>query len=305
MWALPLDVKFLKKIDVCVYSAIADEGLRQNDIRYPCYLCGATTKGFSRARDLMRHSECSHNLFSARVEQGKHYECNGLDLVAPTPEKYDHYSDGSHRGKKKLEESEKAEAEKKIAEARTKAGEKAKKNDGASTSKEVNVAELLRRREEQVGIKNVKRVDAKKREELLEQERVAAQKKIQLEEQQKVRDDKKRRVREEWQKQLKITEEERKKKRKSSSIKQMAKTIAQGGRVNTVVAKKVLKVLRRELTSEELDQEFRELNAGQVRANARSAVEESVVPRGVNKKEKSAAVGRRMMRAEEETGYDN
>jgi len=95
------------------------------------------------------------------VEQGKHYECNGLDLVAPTPEQYERYSDGSHRGKKKIKESEKAEAERKIADARTKAGEKAKKNDGASTSKEVNMAgastskevnmaEVLRRREEQV-----------------------------------------------------------------------------------------------------------------------------------------------------------
>jgi len=69
-----------------------------------------------------------------------------------------------------------------------------------------------------------------------------------------------------------------------------------------VVAKKVLKVLRRELASEELDQEFRELNSGQVKANARLAVG---VPRGVNKKKRSAAVGRRMMRAEEETGENN
>jgi len=98
----------------------------------------------------------------ARVEQGKHYECNGLDLVAPTPEQYDRYSDGSHQGKKKLEESEKAEAERKITEARTKAGEKAKKHEGASTSKKVNVAELMRRREKQVEIQNVGRIDAKK-----------------------------------------------------------------------------------------------------------------------------------------------
>jgi len=134
-------------------------------------------KGFSRARDPMRHSVCSHDLFPCRVEQGKHYECNGLDLVAPTSEQYERYSDGSHRGKKEIEESEKAEAERKIAEARTKAGEKAKKNDGASTSKEVNMDELLRRREEQVEIKNAERVDAKKKGELLEQERVAAEKK--------------------------------------------------------------------------------------------------------------------------------
>jgi len=37
-----------------------------------------------------------------------------------------------------------------------------------------------------------------------------------------------------------------------------------------------------------------------VKANARFAVEELVVPKGVHKKEKSATVGKRMMRAEEE-----
>jgi len=210
MGALPMDVKLNKDVDVCIYSALADEGLRQKDIRYPCYLCSATTKGFSRARDLMRHSVCSHDLFPSRVEEGKHYECNGIVLVAPMPEQYERYSDGSHGGKKMIHESEKAEAERKIAEARTKAGEKAKINDGASTSKEGNVDESLKRREEQVEIKNAERINAQKKREVLEQERVAAEKKIQLEEQQKAREDKKKKVREEWQRQLKITEEEKK-----------------------------------------------------------------------------------------------
>jgi len=52
------------------------------------------------------------------------------------------------------------------------------------------------------------------------------------------------------------------------------------------------KVFRRDLTSEELDQEFRELNSGQVKENARLAVEELVAPRRGTKTEKSAAVGR-------------
>jgi len=120
-----------------------------------------------------------------------------------------------------------------------------------------------------------------------------------------VREDKKKRVREEWQKQLKITEEEKKREEKIQFNQALTKTLVQQGGANTAVAKKVLKVLRRELTREELDQEFRELNAGQVGANARLAVEELVVPRGVNKKEKSAAVWRRMMRAEEEVGETN
>jgi len=106
IWALPVVRVIDVKNDDCIYRAPLTGGMNLNDIRYPCYLCGPSTKGFSRARDLMRHSVCSHDLFPARVEQGKHYKCNGLDLVAPTPEQYDRYSNGSHRGKKKLEESE-------------------------------------------------------------------------------------------------------------------------------------------------------------------------------------------------------
>jgi len=113
--------------------------------------------------------------------------------------------------------------------------------------------QLLRRREEQVEIKNAERVDAKKKGELLEQERVAAEKKIQLEEQQKAREDKKRKVREEWQKQLKITEEEKKRGDKVQFNQALTTTLVQQGGVNTAVAKKVLNVLRIELTSEELD----------------------------------------------------
>jgi len=47
------------------------------------------------------------------------------------------------------------------------------------------------------------------------------------------------------------------------------------------------------------------LNSGQVKANARLAVEQLAAPRRAARKTKSAAVGRRMMRAEEETGDNN
>jgi len=72
--------------------------------------------------------------------------------------------------------------------------------------------------------------------------------------------------------------------------------------VETLVIKKVL---RRDLISEELNQEFRELNSGQVKANARFVVEQLAAPREAARKEKSAAVGRRMIRAKKETGDDN
>jgi len=134
--AMTLDYEVNVNKCVCVCSAPVSDAVRPNDIRYPCFLCGPNTTGFSRARDLMRHSVCSHDLFPAMVEQGKHYECNGLDLVARTPEQYERYSDGSHRGKKKLGENEKLENERRRGDVRTKAGERAKKDEVSGISKE-------------------------------------------------------------------------------------------------------------------------------------------------------------------------
>jgi len=89
----------------CIFRAPA---IRKNDIRYPGYKCEPTTAGFSRARDLLRHSVSNHDLFLSKVEQGKHFVCDGRDLIKPTQDQYDRYKDGSHRGKKKLEEVEKS-----------------------------------------------------------------------------------------------------------------------------------------------------------------------------------------------------
>jgi len=300
MWALPEAVKLKKIVDDCIFSAVVDEGLRQNDIRYPCYLCGPNTSGFSRARDLMRHFVSVHDLFPSRVEQGKHYVCDGRDLVKLLAEQYERYNDESHRGKKKLEGVDKVEIERKRVEPRTKAGERAKKDEVVSTVRKMDLAELMRKREEQVEIQNAGKIEARKREELLEQEREAAEKKIQLGEQQRAREKKKRRAKEDWQKQIKAVEEEKKREDKVQFNLALSKTLAQQGGANTLEAKKVLKVLRRELTSEELDQEFRELNAGQVRANIRAVVEELSINVGGDKKEKSAAVEKQMMRAEGE-----
>jgi len=97
------------------------------------------------------------------VQQGKHYICDGVDLVAPMLEQYDKYKDGSYRGRKKLEDGEKAEAEKRLAEVRTKAGEKAKRVNGAGTSRDVDVGELVRRREAQVEVQKKGKAKAKKR----------------------------------------------------------------------------------------------------------------------------------------------
>jgi len=84
--AVTLDCEVNVNKCVCVFSAPLNDAVRPNHIQYPCFLCGPATTGFSRTRDLLRHWVCSHDIFPARVEQGKHYECNGLDLVAPTPE---------------------------------------------------------------------------------------------------------------------------------------------------------------------------------------------------------------------------
>jgi len=145
-----------------IFRAPVAGAILPNDIRYPCFLCGPSTTGFSRARDLIRHSVSSHDLFPSKVQQGKQYICAGRDLIAPTQDQYDRYKDGSHRGKKKLDEVEKAEEERRLAEARMKAGEKAKRGDVAGTSKEVDVAVMMRRMEVQVEIQNAEKAEAGK-----------------------------------------------------------------------------------------------------------------------------------------------
>jgi len=97
------------------------------------------------------------------VQQGKHYLCDGRDLIEPTQEQYRMYKDGSHGGKKKLKDNERAEAERKLAEVRTKAEEKAKRVNGANTSRSVDVGELMRRREMQVEVQKEGKAEAKKR----------------------------------------------------------------------------------------------------------------------------------------------
>jgi len=139
----------------------------------------------------------------------------------------------------------------------------------------------MRKREVQVEILNAGKVDARKREELLEFKRVAAEKKTRLEEQQKSREEKKRRAKEEWQKNVRLAEEEKKREDKIQLDKCLAKTLAL--EEEAVVNKKAP---RRDLTSEELDQEFWDLNAGQVKANAWLVVEQLVEQRGVGRKKK-------------------
>jgi len=85
-----------------------------------------------------------------------------------------------HTEVNKLEENEKTETERKRVNVRTKAGGKARKDEVASTSREVYLAELMRRREEQVAMQNAGKIEARKREDLLEQERATAEKKIQM-----------------------------------------------------------------------------------------------------------------------------
>jgi len=122
IWALPMESEMNVNNDVCIYKAPFVGSIDPNDIRYPCFVCGPNTKGFSWAKDLVKHSVCSHDLFPSRVQQGQAYLCDGRDLVAATPEQMNKYKDRSHRGKKKWEEVEKVEAERRLAEARTKGG---------------------------------------------------------------------------------------------------------------------------------------------------------------------------------------
>jgi len=188
IWALPLESEINVNKVVCIYRAPFVGDIRPIDIRYPCFVCGPTTKGFSRARDLVKHSVCNHNIFPSGVQQSHACTCDGSDLVMATPEQLMKYKDGSHRGKKKLEEVEKAEAARILAEARTKGGENAKRQDGGSTNKEVDVGEMVRRMEVQVEVQKAGKLEARKREELLEEKKSEAEKKSQGEEQKRIRE---------------------------------------------------------------------------------------------------------------------
>jgi len=153
-----------------------------------------------------------------------------------------------------------------------------------------------------VAIQNAGKVDARKREDIFEQEWATAEKKIQMEEERKDREEnKRRRVKEEWQKNVKLGEEQRKKEDKVQFDKSPAKTLVmEGDRSQGLIANKVV---RREMTSAELNKKFRESNAAQMKANTRAAVDQMVGAEVVRKKdtEKFATVGRRMTRTEEGT----
>jgi len=122
------------------------------------------------------------------------------------PKQLDKYEDGSHRGKKKLEKVEKAEAARILTEARTKGGENAKRQDGVSANKEVDVGEMVRRRKVQVEVQKAGKAEARKREELLEEEKNEAEKKSPGEKQKRIREEKKKKAREEWQSNVKGVE---------------------------------------------------------------------------------------------------
>jgi len=90
--------------------------------------------------------------------------------------------------------------------------------------------------------------------------------------QKKDNDQKKKRVKEEWQR--KLLEEERKRDDKIQFDKSLAKTLEiEGGKTGSAPVKTAP---RRDMTSAEMDQEFREINAAQMRVNTRTAVDQIV-----------------------------
>jgi len=113
----------------------------------------------------------------------------------------------------------------------------------------------MKRREEQVDVQNAGKAEARKREEKLEQDRATAEKKILLEEQQKNKAEKSRKAKDEWQKNMRLVEEQSRKEDKIQLDKSLAKALEiEGGRAETIVVKKGG---RKEMTSAELDAEFK------------------------------------------------
>jgi len=103
-----------------------------------------------------------------------------------------------------------------------------------------------------------------------------------VEEERKDREENKRkRVKEEWQKNAKLAEEQKLKEDKVQFDKSLAKTLAiEGERSQTLTAKRGE---RKEMTNEELDQEFRDLNTAQIKANTMEAIVQLVGVKGVKK----------------------
>jgi len=81
--AAPLEHICKTNVVDCIFRVSTARG---NDVRYRCYVCGPSTAGFSRARDLMRHSVSNHDLFPSGVEQEEFYRCDGKDFTKPTPD---------------------------------------------------------------------------------------------------------------------------------------------------------------------------------------------------------------------------
>jgi len=169
-----------------------------------------------------------------------------------------------------------------------------RKEEVSKPSKETDLVELMKRKEEQVAVQNAGRVEAKKREDGFEQERAAAEKKMWAEQQKKDNDEKKKRAKVVWQR--KLIEEERKRENKIQFEKSLAKTLE-------IKGSKTGSASKRDMTSVEMDQEFKELNAAQMRVNTRAAVDQIVGGEVAKKKEgeKCVVVGKRMMRPEERT----
>jgi len=104
---------------------------------------------------------------------------------------------------------------------------------------------------------------------------------------------------------MRLVEEQNRKEDKIQLDKSLVKALEiEGGRAETIVIKKGG---RKEMTSAELDAEFKELNATQMRVNTRAAVDQIVGTRMSARKEttKSTVSGFKMMWAEEESEEGN
>jgi len=77
---------------------------------------------------------------------------------------------------------------------RTKGGENAKRQDGVGAIKEIDIGEMVKRREVQVEVQKSRKAEAKKREEMVEAEKKEVEKKGPEEEQKRIREEKKKRL---------------------------------------------------------------------------------------------------------------
>jgi len=127
---------FVNNNVLCDYNFSASKSKPSELVEYvySCFVCkNVDPHSFNHASDLIRHSVSNHKLYPDKAKHNTVYLADGSDLREAKPHEIYRCGDGSHKPKKETTDAH-WEEEKEVA--RTKAGEKSKKGEGSSMTKQ-------------------------------------------------------------------------------------------------------------------------------------------------------------------------